>query len=108
MNMTLRTLSLSLPLQVGHIKRLQHGIKDIQQGRLPPRLLQCVTASFPASSTSSSAAMASGPSALITTTAGNATAVTTVTTSTSATAAMATLAAASSVSPAKFKCAAFR
>ena len=105
MNMTLRTLSLSLPLQVGHIKRLQHGIKDIQQGRLPPRLLQCVTASFPASSTSSSAM--AGPSAL-TTTAGNATAVTTVTTSTSATAAMATLAAASSVPPAKFKSAAFR
>ena len=26
--------------QVGHIKRLQHGIKDIQQGKLPPRLLQ--------------------------------------------------------------------
>ena len=86
---------------MGHIKRLQHGIKDIQQGRLPPRLLQCVTASFPASSTSSSAAMGMGPSALITTTANIAAAVTTVTTSTSSTAA-ATLA---SVSPAKSKCA---
>ena len=39
--------------QVGHIKRLQHGIKDIQLGKLPPRLLQCVTTSFPATSTPS-------------------------------------------------------
>ena len=42
-----------LPFKVGHIKRLQHGVKDIQQGRLPPRLLQCVTISFPATSTPS-------------------------------------------------------
>ena len=30
---------LKLTLKVGHIKRLQHGIRDIQSGKLPRRLL---------------------------------------------------------------------
>lgn len=38
--------------KVGHIKRLQHGIKDIQHGKLPPRLLQssCMASTNPPAS----------------------------------------------------------
>lgn len=43
--------------KVGHIKRLQHGIKDIQHGKLPPRLLQgtCATQTLVTSATATPA-----------------------------------------------------
>ena len=73
-----KNLYYPLPFQVGHIKRLQHGIKDIQQGRLPPRLLQCVTISFPATSTPSlTTATTTSASATVTTSTSGAAAVVT-------------------------------
>ncbi len=61
--------------KVGHIKRLQHGVKDIQQGKLPPRLLQssCVTSFVPTTTKASSTA-----SVVVTTASASASAIQTV------------------------------
>ncbi len=59
--------SLTLPSQVGHIKRLQQGVDDIREGKLPPRLLQCVTSSLPTSTAPPQTTTTTATSSVVTT-----------------------------------------